>query len=295
MATPENNDIEVKNDPRDQIPRYSKDIEEDITPARKLLEQYSRVPPDQVIAHIHTVRDKAWKIYPYPCVGRFRFLDLSISLHPLYPAVLARVTKSSPPQNFLDLGCCFGQDIRRLVADGARGENLYGADLRLDFLELGYELFRDKGSLKAQFLQGDVFEEEAEAEGGRELSKLDGKIDIIHAASFLHLFSWEEQVRAGTRMVRLMTEEDALVFGRQVGTTKPGAYARRTDKTRTRYDHNPDTFQKLWDAIGEKTGTKWKAMAELHEVKGWQSEEGRGEHVAGGSRMMLQFEVHRLG
>lgn len=55
MATPENNDIEVKNDPRDQIPRYSKDIEEDITPARKLLEQYSRVPPDQVIAHIHTV------------------------------------------------------------------------------------------------------------------------------------------------------------------------------------------------------------------------------------------------
>lgn len=181
------------------------------------------------------------------------------------------------------------------MADGARGENLYGADLRLDFLELGYELFRDKGSLKAQFLQGDVFEEEAEAEGGRELSKLDGKIDIIHAASFLHLFSWEEQVRAGTRMVRLMTEEDALVFGRQVGTTKPGVYARRTDKTRTRYDHNPDTFQKLWDAIGEKTGTKWKVIAELHEVKGWQSEEERGEHVAGGSRMMLQFEVHRLG
>ena len=236
-------------------------------------------------------REKAWKIHPYPCVGRFRFLDLSISLHPLYPTVLARLRNSSPPQTLLDLGCCFGQDIRRLVADGASGENLYGADLRLDFLELGYELFRDKGTLKAHFLEGDVFEEDAAAESGKELSKLDGKIDIIYAASFLHLFAWEEQVRVGIRMVRLMTE-DSLVFGRQVGTTKPGVYARRTDKSRTRYSHDPDTFQKLWDVIGEKTGTKWKVAAKLQSVKGWQSEEEE-EHGAGTSRM-LQFEVHRL-
>ena len=55
MASSENNDTEVKNDPGDKIPRYSKDIEEDITPARKLLEEYSKIPPDQVIGHIHTV------------------------------------------------------------------------------------------------------------------------------------------------------------------------------------------------------------------------------------------------
>lgn len=54
MATSDN-DIEVKNDPRDSMPRYIKDIEEDITPARKLLEEYSKVPPDQVISHIHAV------------------------------------------------------------------------------------------------------------------------------------------------------------------------------------------------------------------------------------------------
>ena len=137
------------------------------------------------------------------------------------------------------------------MADGASGENLYGADLRLDLLELGYELFKDKGTLKAHFLEGDVFEEDAEAEGGKELRKLDGTIDIIYTASFLHLFSWEEQVRVGIRMSRLMTD-NSLVFGRQVGTTKPGAYARRTDKSRTRYSHDPDTFQRLWDVIGEK-------------------------------------------
>ena len=199
--------------------------------------------------------------------------------------MLARLKDSSPPQKFLDLGCCFGQDIRRLVADGVPHENLYGADLRLEFLELGYELFQDKGRLKAHFLEADVFEVDDEAEGGKELRKLDGTIDIIHAASFLHLFAWEEQVQAGMRMVRLMTK-NSLVLGRQAGTMKPGEYAR------SRYVHDPDSLQKLWDVIGEKTGTKWKVIAELRKAKGWQSRE-QEDNGAGDSRMM-QFEVHRL-
>lgn len=55
MATSENNDIKVRNDRRDPISRYSKDIDEDITPVRKLLEEYSKIPLKQVIAHIHAV------------------------------------------------------------------------------------------------------------------------------------------------------------------------------------------------------------------------------------------------
>ena len=55
MTTSENNETEVQNDPRDNMARYSKEIEDDITSARKLLEEYSKVPPDQVIAHIHAV------------------------------------------------------------------------------------------------------------------------------------------------------------------------------------------------------------------------------------------------
>ena len=55
MATSESDKTQVKNDPRDQMPRYTKDIEGDITSARKLLEEYSKVPPDQVDAHIHSV------------------------------------------------------------------------------------------------------------------------------------------------------------------------------------------------------------------------------------------------
>lgn len=165
-----------------------------------------------------------------------------------------------------------------------------GADLRLEFLDLGYELFQDKGRLKAHFLEADVFEKDEEAEGGKELRKLDGTINIIHAASFLHLFSWEQQVQAGIRMVRLTTG-DPLVLGRQVASLVPGEYERRAKQSGTRYLHDPDSFQKLWDVIGEKTGTKWKVIAELRKVPGWQREEQ--EKYAADSRLMT-FEVHRL-
>ena len=55
MTSPGNIDLEVKNDPRDDIARYNENIEQDITPARKLLEEYSKIPPERVIDHIHTV------------------------------------------------------------------------------------------------------------------------------------------------------------------------------------------------------------------------------------------------
>lgn len=55
MPTPEISDTQSTNNPRGQIFRYDKDIQEDIAPARKLLEEYSNVPPDQVVAHIHAV------------------------------------------------------------------------------------------------------------------------------------------------------------------------------------------------------------------------------------------------
>ena len=34
---------------------YSKEIKEDLTPAQKLLEEYSGIPSDQVVAHIVNV------------------------------------------------------------------------------------------------------------------------------------------------------------------------------------------------------------------------------------------------
>lgn len=51
--------------------------------------------------------------FPYPCIGAYRFLDLSIISSPQYDEILSRVKSG---EKFLDLGCCFGQEVRQLVS-----------------------------------------------------------------------------------------------------------------------------------------------------------------------------------
>lgn len=82
-------------------------------PARKLLEEYSGIPHDQVLDHVKALRDRAWELFPFPCIGMGRFLDLSILTSPNYDEIAARLKGG---QKLLDLGCCLGQEIRQLVS-----------------------------------------------------------------------------------------------------------------------------------------------------------------------------------
>jgi hypothetical protein len=110
-----------------------------------------------------------------------------------------------------------------------------------------------------QFVTGDTLNP---ADAG--LATLDGKFDIVHSASFFHLFGWDDQVKIGERIVRFFKPgAKALVLGRQVGRLEPltlEAYRQQEEK---RYHHNVATLQILWDVIGERTGTKWKATGHL--------------------------------
>jgi SAM-dependent methyltransferase len=171
---------------------------------------------------------------------------------PYYPTILERLKTGE--QNFLDLGCCFGQELRKLVADGAPPENLYGADLNPEFFDLGYKLFRDKDTLTSKFIAADIFDP------GSELHELDGKIDILYAGSFLHLFRYEGQINACKATVKLLRDKkDSVLLGRQVGASKAGEYVHRTNKDQTMFRHNPDSFRKMWEEVGKLTNTECRS------------------------------------
>ena len=100
----------------------------------------------------------------------------AISASPYYPTVLRRLKSGN--ENFLDLGCCFGQELRKVAADGAPSARLYACgDLRPEFFELGYKLFRDRDSLASTFIAADIFNPPAA------LTSLDGSFDVIYAGS----------------------------------------------------------------------------------------------------------------
>ncbi|KAI9854881.1 MAG: hypothetical protein M1824_006512 [Vezdaea acicularis] len=291
------------------VPWFAQELTDINQPARDLFEKYSGIAADKVIPHVLSIeenattpplklkpddlqRNRAWQIWPYPCIGQFRFLDLSISLSPAYPDVLQRLkdsTTSQPPRTLLDMGCCFGQDIRRLVLDGVDSSQLYGSDLRREFMELGYDLFLDRESLKSKFLVGDIFADK----GG--LDQLDCKIDIIHAASFLHLFDRANQIAACKRLVRILrAEAGSMILGRQAGNIRPGEYPRRDHPNETRYRHDASSFEKMWNEIGEETGTQWKVKADLTEAFGPYSKKNKLDLWNDPGTRRLTFVVTRL-
>lgn len=159
----------------------------------------------------------------------------------------------------LDLGCCFAQDLRKLVHDGAPAANLWGADLEPEFLDLGYNLFFDRDRLGGSFLTADIFEEGC-------LWSLREKIDIIHIGLFLHLWDWDLQLRACEAIVGILKQEKGVrVLGQQMATIEPGPVK---NGQKTLYKHDDKSFKKLWEEVGEKTGTKWMVTATLDQGLG---------------------------
>jgi SAM-dependent methyltransferase len=228
-----------------------------------LLSQYSKVPPDAQLAHIVSLRNRAYESHPYPCLGRFRFMDLDLSNHPLYQDVLSRLKSSDSDELFLDFGCCIGQDIRKLLQDGAPASKIYGSDLLPAFIDTGYELFRDSSTFPGSHFvaPADAFDSSAD----NALAPFDGKITILHISAVFHLFRLEKQRPLARRVLQLLSRgKRCLVLGGQTANVKAGEYARRNGSLRWR--HNSESWAELWgEAAREFGGCRVEAHSRLSE------------------------------
>lgn len=172
----------------------------------------------------------------------------------MYQQVLFRLKVPRSEDALLDLGCCVGQVLRQFRADGVRGDRLYGTDLESLFFDVGYALFRDQAFLDASFVAGDMLDPD-----DHRLHSLRGKITIVYAGSFFHLFNWIQQLYIGTRLVTFLRKgtKNAVIFGRHIGTKAP---RNPSVQSNTPYLHDERSFQKLWDEVGKITGTRWKVQ-----------------------------------
>ncbi|KAI8957367.1 hypothetical protein F5Y11DRAFT_360899 [Daldinia sp. FL1419] len=266
---------------------YVEELPTDIEPIRGLLEKYSGIRAKDVDDHIHEIRDRLWEIYPYVYIGHFRFLSLGFTSDPRYQTALARLLAPKSEVSLLDVGCCVGQLLRQLAFDGVSSFRLYGTDLEPRFLEAGYDLFKDRDKLHATFVAGDMLSQDGR-DGDERLNALDGKMNIVHATSFFHLFTWQDQVQAARRIVRFLDvdDPDVMIFGRQVGTTTPGN--REGVRGSKRFLHNAASWQELWDEVGEATGTRWRTQVDEMEEDGMDSD-GRTD----GALLRIRFGVFR--
>lgn len=156
---------------------------------------------------------------------------------------------------YLDIGCCLGQDIRKLVMDGAPAGNLYGAELHAPFIDLSYELFRDRG-LASTFMEADALV----LSGDGPLAKLRGEVDFVHLGMVLHVFGLEKQRTLLENCLALLRPgRGSMILGTAVGDIE-GAQA-----PAGHYMHSDETFKAMCADISERTGVKFECRASLDE------------------------------
>ena len=227
-------------------------------------------------------RERAWQIFPFPCIGSMRFLDLSLSTMPSYNKILSGLTNEDDPKTLLDVGCCFGQDLRKLILDGAPMSQIRGLDLRLEFIDLGHDLFKDQAAFDGRVILGDIFDDTPDSD----VTTLHGKADFIHIAAFLHLFGWEGQIKAAVRLTAFLKDKPGtMILGRQLGSPEPGEYQHPAGANGVVCSHDEKTFRELWDEVEKRTGTRWRLEMNLKLREG----------TSPAATDMLHFECTRIG
>lgn len=187
------------------------------------------------------------------------FTDLRCVQDPIFEAVVSRLREPGSTDVLLDVGCGLGQVLRWLASQGVDPAKLYGTDLLSAYLDLGFELFRDRKKFaKDHFVQADLLKPDMGP-----MAALEGTVTMVHAANFFHLFAWEQQMRVALKLVKLLRRDakDAMVFGRQLGSASSGNMT--NPKGDVRWLHNEESMQRLWDEVGEKTGTEWRVEVKL--------------------------------
>ena len=170
--------------------------------------------------------------------------------------------KSSEDQ-LLDIGTCFGQDLRKLAYDGVNPANLNGTDLIAGFEEAGFRLFNDRDRFANHFFASDILSDDKESP----LVKREGKWNVLTAFLFLHVFSLSDCKIACARMLRLTAGPGSWIMGVLLASTEPGEgetgppFAKEGE-TRKYHRHSRETFVEMWEDAAKNSGKKIDIWAE---------------------------------
>ncbi|KAL7628304.1 hypothetical protein AAE478_002504 [Parahypoxylon ruwenzoriense] len=266
------NSTQTTDTPIAYAPAFQPTLDALSKPLSDLLSRYSNIPAEAQIAHVLRLRDEAYARFPYPCIGAFRFLEFDLAAHFGYEAhVLAplrREDADAPEPLFLDVGTCFGQDVRRLAFDGVPARRLWASDIEAELVDLGFRMFNDADRLpRSHFLcPGNLLVDSP----GDKLRELDGRVTILHLTAVFHLFSLEDQKVAADRCLRLLRKDTGgpvLLLGGQVGSLVAGSFVSQniSGVYTHKYWHNEQSWRDLWQEVVQRE--EWKDKVKKVEVE----------------------------
>ncbi|KAG6332952.1 hypothetical protein ID866_6137 [Astraeus odoratus] len=207
---------------------------------------------DKLRAHILDVQAKAYSVCR----------SLSLHRHTQLPKQVLEVGQRGGAL-LMEVGCCFGLDMRRVVVDGFPVKQIIASDLRAELWELGHVLCRSTPeSFPVTFLAGDVFDPEflsplrsetdhkapLDLPGISTLNALKGRVHAIYAKSIFHLFNEEQQYQLAHALGSLLSHESgSVIFGSHVGDEHKGLITHKAVAGKeSTFSHSPSSWKELW-------------------------------------------------
>ncbi|EMD41566.1 hypothetical protein CERSUDRAFT_128429 [Gelatoporia subvermispora B] len=220
---------------------------------------------EELRKHVLKIQADAYAIFPYPCIRLFAFVRRKLAGLPAYERMM-KLGKEREGAILLDIGCAFGNDIHRAVADGYPIENVIASDIEPGFWRLGHELFRTTPeTFPVPFVGGDAFDPaflpptapftappgtpRPDLRTLTTLAPLLGHVSFIHASSLFHLFDEEEQVQLARALAGLLSPAPgSMILGLHTGRPEKGwNEGSWPGGRRSLFCHSPESWAALWD------------------------------------------------
>jgi len=264
--------------------------------------------------HVLAIQASAYQIFPYPCIRSFDFAKLRLSTLPAYSQAMT-LLRERPDAIFLDLGCCFGTDIRKVAVDGLPMQNLIACDLHGEFWNFGHELFRSTPeTFPVAFLSGDVFDPAflapvaprltsetstsstvvppSNLSNITSLTTLTGHVSVLHCSFVFHLFSEQKQAEFARLLAGLLSPlPGSMIIGSHLGMKTMGYFAAtsyHSGHSGQVFAHSPESWIDLWGDIFPQGTVRVEAALKAREERHL-SESLRQRHVGA-----LTWSITRL-
>ncbi|RPD55365.1 hypothetical protein L227DRAFT_309593 [Lentinus tigrinus ALCF2SS1-6] len=225
---------------------------------------------EELKKHIVAVQRAAYKTRPYPCIVNFNFAQLRLSRIAQYGRLL-ELGKSREHPILLDVGCCLGTDLQKLIADGYPRECVIATDIVPEFWELGHKLFNTTPeTFPVPFVPGDIFDPSfleptppiygppttpvPNLSSVRTLTELRGHVSAITICAVFHVFETEEvQLKLARALASLLSPAPgSMIVGLHRGLLEKGIWQGQSFKM---FSHSPESWADMWDGVVFEKGT----------------------------------------
>jgi len=174
------------------------------------------IPSDsKILFNIKGAFYEAITAFPFRCIYALAFTYPRVHKHPNYRQILNKLDDNKNLR-IIDLGCCMGTEIRHLLVDGFKEENVLGIDIQNEFIEIGIQLFNDEPSFKERFAVCNVLDNESIKHQGLP-AFLSRGVDVVYCSAVYHLLNQEDTYKM-TKRVSDWLPKGGVYFGITGGT-----------------------------------------------------------------------------